>query len=118
MLTVEEAQQRILAELRPLGPERLPLADAAGRVGYADVHAARALPAFSNASMDGYALRAVDTTHQPCRLRVVDTIAAGRGDATPLPSGAAMRIFTGAPVPAGADAVVMQEHTHLDGPWV
>ncbi len=122
MLTLEEAQARMLACVPSLPAERLPLAAAARRVLAQDLHSNIDLPGFDNSAMDGYAVRADEvrdaTGHAPVRLRVVGTIAAGRvfdGAVTP---GTAARIFTGSPMPKGADAVVMQEDTRTDGEFV
>ncbi len=120
MLTPPEALARILSALgdvAPLPPERVPLAVAAGRALAADVHADRPLPPFDNAQMDGYALRAGDAGRAGARLRVAFEIFAGDGQDRPLPPGACARIFTGAPLPRGADAVEMQEEVTRRGAW-
>lgn len=106
MLAVADAQRAILARLAALGGEEVALARAHGRYLRAAARAGRALPGFDNAAMDGYAARAADL---PGTLPVVGTV--GAGDAAPaeVPPGAAVRIFTGAPLPRGVDAVVLQE---------
>ena len=115
VISVEEASARILAEIRPLEPERVPLVRALGRVCAEDIVATVTMPPWSNASMDGYAVRSADISPvlagKPVTLRVVATIAAGAFAPRALKRGEAMRIMTGAPVPEGADSVVRQEDT-------
>ncbi len=115
MLTVEEAQARILAEVAPLASEQVALDEALGRVLAADLVAPLDLPPFTNSSMDGYAVRAGDiqgaSAAAPVALRLVGQVPAGGVFAGTLAAGEAIRIFTGAPLPAGADAVVQQELT-------
>src|SRR5712671_6201991 len=116
MLTVAEASERILAEIRPLEVETVPLRRALGRVCAEDMAATVTMPPWSNSSMDGYAVRSADITPvmsgEPVKLRVVATIAAGAFAPRPLKRGEAMRIMTGAPVPAGADSVIRKEDTN------
>lgn len=113
MLTVEEARERILAHFAPLGAEDVPLNEALGRVLAGDAIAGEELPPFANSAMDGYALRAEDTRAAtdaaPARLRLAGEVAAGRVYAGEVASGEAVRILTGAPLPAGANAVLQQE---------
>jgi molybdopterin molybdotransferase len=115
MLTVTEASERILAEIRQLDVESVPLRRALGRVCAEDISATVTMPPWSNSSMDGYAVRSVDITPvmsgKRVTLRVVATIAAGEFAPRPLKRGEAMRIMTGAPVPEGADSVIRKEHT-------
>jgi molybdopterin molybdotransferase len=115
MLTVAEASERILAEIRPLGIEAIPLRQALGRVCAEDIAATVTMPPWSNSSMDGYAVRSADITPvmsgEPVKLRVVETVAAGDFASRPLKRGEAMRIMTGAPVPEGADSVIRKEDT-------
>jgi molybdopterin molybdotransferase len=115
MRTIDEALDRILEGIRPLGSERLPVQTALGRVLAEPFHARFDLPPCANSAMDGYAVRAADlagaSEDAPVRLSVVGTVAAGALGERPLAEGEAYRIFTGAPVPPGADAVVMQERT-------
>lgn len=109
MLTFEEALERLLAAAVPLGPERVPLEAACGRVAFEDVLAPDAMPAFDQSSMDGYALRVADLGDAaPWAIPVSGESAAGSAPAEHV-TGTACRIFTGAPVPRGADTVVMQE---------
>jgi molybdopterin molybdotransferase len=111
MLPLEDAQARILSAQRPLTAESVALLDAAGRVVAAPVHAVRPSPPFPNSAMDGYAVRAEDTASAPCDLPVAFTVAAGAGAPPDLERGQAARIYTGAMLPPGANAVVMQEET-------
>jgi molybdopterin molybdotransferase len=115
MLTVEQALLRVLAQAAPIDAvELISVLDAAGRVLAQPVVAAIDVPPMDNAQMDGYAVRAADITQLPQRLRVSQRIAAGHVG-TALAAGTAARIFTGASVPAGADAIVMQELTEAAG---
>jgi molybdopterin molybdotransferase len=113
--TVAEASERILADIQPLPAERVPLREALGRVLAADVPAPVSLPPWDNSSMDGYAVRAADVAgarqDAPAVLRVVGTIAAGGAAEYAVGPGEAVRIMTGAPLPAGADSVVRVEDT-------
>jgi molybdopterin molybdotransferase len=111
LLTFEEALREVLARVRPLAGETVPLAAAAGRVLAEDAIAAVDLPPFPSSAMDGFAVRAADT---PGRLPVVDRVAAGRPATRPLASGQAMAIATGGVVPEGADAVVPIERVVED----
>ncbi len=115
MLSVAEARARILEHFSPLGSERVPLSEAAGRVLAGDVLATTDLPPFSNSSMDGYTVRAGEaagaSANSPVRLAVSADIPAGSGAPGPLAPGTAARIMTGAPMPPGADAVVPVEET-------
>ncbi|NCT11482.1 MAG: molybdopterin molybdotransferase MoeA [Rhodobacterales bacterium] len=110
-LSVDAARLRAIAAACPVaGQEMLPVDQAVGRVMAAGVMAAHALPPFDNSAMDGYALRLSDLTGDgPWHLPVSARIPAGDARALTLAAGAAARIFTGAPLPFGADAVVMQE---------
>lgn len=115
MISVEEARRRLLAPLKPLGAEQVGLADAPGRVLAEDVAARRTQPPFAVSAMDGYAVRAADVVRVPARLRVVGSVPAGQAYPHPLNAGEAVRIFTGAPLPEAADAVVIQEDTSREG---
>ena len=103
LLTIEEALARILERARPLPPETVDLADAAGRVLVEPATARADLPPFPSSAMDGFALRAEDT---PGELPIVARIAAGHPSSSALPAGAAAAIATGGAVPEGANAVV------------
>lgn len=118
LLSVDQARERILSHFDPVTTEILPLAGCSHRVLAQDIVAANDLPPFDNSSMDGFAVRARDvedaTNESPRRLRVVADIPAGSHPTITLAAGEAARIMTGAPVPAGADAVVPVEDTNFD----
>jgi molybdopterin molybdotransferase len=115
-LTVAQALTAVLDGVSVLPAESVPLLEALGRVLAEPIQAQDSLPPFANSSMDGYALRAADirkaTVEQPAILRVVADIAAGGVSDTTITEGTAARIMTGAPMPAGADAVVPVEDTN------
>ncbi|MCW5697689.1 MAG: molybdopterin molybdotransferase MoeA [Bauldia sp.] len=111
LLPVEDARARILAGATPLPAERVALAAAHGRVLAAPVIARRTQPSFAGSAMDGYAVRSADLGPR----RVIGESAAGRRFAGRVGEGEAVRIFTGAPLPEGADAVVAQEEVKRDG---
>ena len=115
MLTVAQASERILAEIRPLGAESVPLRRALARICADDILATVTMPPWANSSMDGYAVRSADITAamsgEPVKLKVAATIAAGAFAPRELRRGEAMRIMTGAPVPDGADSVIRKEDT-------
>jgi molybdenum cofactor synthesis domain-containing protein len=115
VIPLADAQAHILASIVPLAPCRVSLAGAVGLVLAEDVVAAEPVPPFANTAMDGYAVRAGDTQNVPARLRVVDELPAGRAPARAVRDGEAIRIMTGAPVPDGADAIVMVESTRTEG---
>ncbi len=108
MLTVEDALARILSRADPVEVHSVPTIEAHGRILAADVIASLAVPPLDNSQMDGYAVRSIDVPAAGTTLPVSQRIAAGHVGAALEPRSAA-RIFTGAPVPAGADAIVMQE---------
>lgn len=114
-LSAREAALRIQAEVRPQPPLRVPLDDAAGMVLAEDAVSPLDIPAHTNSAMDGYATRADDvrgaSADAPVRLRVVEVIPAGRFPTRSIGPGECARIFTGAPLPAGADGVIRQEDT-------
>lgn len=116
MLPADEALKKILETIRPLErTEEIPLAQAAGRTLARDVVARVDLPPFDNSAMDGFAVRAEEvrgaSTRTPARLSVQALLAAGAEKGEALLAGQAIKIMTGAPVPEGADAVVMKEWT-------
>jgi molybdopterin molybdotransferase len=118
LLAFDEAKARLLASARTVAErETVDLADAFDRVLAEDLVSPMTVPPFSNAAMDGYALRAADAAIPGARLPVTQRVAAG-AVAHPLAPGEAARIFTGAQVPDGADAVVMQEDCVADGDHV
>lgn len=118
MIALVEAQQRILAAVAPLDPRAVAIADALGLVLAREVIAGEMVPPFANTAMDGFAVRAADTAgaseQSPAKLRIVGELAAGRAATIAVGEGEAVRIMTGAPVPAGADAIVMVERTRAD----
>jgi molybdopterin molybdotransferase len=117
MLAVAEAQEIVLQHARPLPPEAVPLGPSAlGLVLAEDVTSDLDMPPYDKALMDGYALRAADLSEGRGTLAVTEEITAGRTPQRAIGPGQAARIMTGAPLPAGADAVVMVERTRqLDG---
>ncbi len=118
-LSVAEAQRVILAAVEPLAPEVISTREALGRVLAEPVASSRTLPPADCSAMDGYALRAADlasaSPDNPCALRVAYEIPAGVSPERPIAVGEAARIFTGAPLPPGADTVVRQEDTERSG---
>jgi molybdenum cofactor synthesis domain-containing protein len=116
---LDETRTAILGAVAPLSAVDVPLADAVGLVLASDVVADEPVPPFANTAMDGYAVRAADTAgasaDAPVRLHVVGELPAGRAPTTPVGDGEAIRIMTGAPMPDGADAIVMVERTQRDG---
>jgi molybdopterin molybdotransferase len=111
MISVEEALTRLLALVEPLPPEQISLADGLGRVLAEEVAARRTQPPFAVSAMDGYAVRAEDLARIPVELRIVAEVPAGAGFGGHVGPGEAARIFTGAPMPAGTDTIVIQEDT-------
>ena len=111
MLPVEEAQQRVLAEITTLDAEDVAIEEALGRVLREDVIAPGDVPERDNSAMDGYAVRAEDVANAPVSLRVIDDLPAGRVTSTRVEPGTAIRIMTGALLPDGADAVAQVEIT-------
>lgn len=122
MISVEEARARILAAFAPLPGELVSLDRALGRVLAEDVTARVTQPPQAVSAMDGYAVRAAEVAEVPVRLRVVGAAPAGGAYAGSLGPGEAVRIFTGGPLPEGADSVVIQEDTRAGedarGAWV
>ncbi|MDQ1514234.1 MAG: molybdopterin molybdotransferase [Actinomycetota bacterium] len=118
MIPLEEAQNRILATVPRLPAATVALGDALGLVTVEALAATEPIPPFANTGVDGYAVRAADTAgatpESPVRLRIVDELPAGKAPTVPVGPGEAIRIMTGAPVPDGADAIVMVEDTSVD----
>jgi molybdopterin molybdotransferase len=112
MISVAEAQQRLFALAQPVAVEHLPLRDAAGRWAAAPVVALRTQPELPLSAMDGYAIRFADL---PGPWRVIGESAAGRPFAGSVAAGEAVRIFTGAALPAGADTILVQEEAARQG---
>lgn len=115
LVPVAEALERLLDGAAPLPGERIPLADAAGRVLAESVVALRTQPPFNASAMDGYAARAADVASAPAQLEVIGMAPAGRGFSGTVGEGQAVRIFTGAPLPDGADTIVIQENVRDRG---
>jgi len=113
---LEEVQAAVLRECLPLTPHAIDLQEALQCVTSMALEAEELVPPFDNTAMDGFAVQAADTTDPPVELKVVGTLAAGAdpGDVH-VGAGQAVRIMTGAPMPRGADAVVMVERTHTEG---
>ena len=115
---VDDALATVLDDLRPTAVEWVPLARANGRILAADLAARRTQPPFDAAAMDGWALIAADAAAPGARLKAIGESAAGCAFSGSVEPGTCVRIFTGAPVPPGADTVEMQEHTSRDGDTV
>ncbi len=115
MISVEEAQARVVAGVSVLPAETVPLTDAAGRVLAGPITARRTQPPFAASAMDGYAVRGEDVANVPVTLKQVGAVAAGGMHETAIQAGECVRIFTGAPLPDGADTVVIQEDTEANG---
>lgn len=115
MISVEQALAAILAQIKPLGTERVVISDSLDRVLAEDIIAPCNVPPFDNSGMDGYAVRHADIggacPERPVKLKIASDLPAGYTAAAPLKPGEAIRIMTGAPVPKEADTVIMQEDT-------
>lgn len=118
LISVAQALDHVLAHATTLPAEEAPLADADGRVLAYDLKALRTQPPADVSAMDGYAVRTADVAKAPARLKVIGEVPAGRPFNATIGAGEAARIFTGGFVPAGADTIVIQEHTRRDGDWV
>lgn len=119
-ISLDEARRRLQANVRPIARiDRIRLADAAGRIVASDVVSSFDVPPFARSAMDGYAVRATDVAatsrETPVTLRIVDRIYTGQLSAVTIEPGTCAEIATGAPLPAGADAVVMVEETTRNG---
>jgi len=115
LLPVKDAKQQILADVELTASETIELDAACGRVLASDLTAKRNQPPFNASSMDGYAVKAGDVANVPCTLTLIGEAAAGQAFNGEITSGQCTRIFTGAPVPKGADCVIMQENTKPQG---
>jgi molybdopterin molybdotransferase len=119
LMDIEDARRAVLERVSPVGTESVGIDDALGRVLAEDVSSAHAIPPFDNSAMDGYAVRAVDTEgaspEAPIVLEVVDESRAGAPATATAAHGEAIAISTGAPLPAGCDAIVRLEETELRG---
>jgi molybdopterin molybdotransferase len=118
LLPVAEAQQRIVEAVTPLPAEQISLSNGLGRVLAADVASRRDQPPMAVSAMDGYAVQAADVATLPATLKVIGYAPAGHAFDGTLGAGEAVRIFTGAPVPEGADTIVIQENTEQSGETV
>ena len=114
MISFDEAVSLVLAAARPIEGESVGIGEAFGRVLCEPVYAQMSAPPADTSAMDGYAVRDADLETLPARLRVIGESFAGRGHDGALENGGCVRIFTGAPVPAGADRVVIQEMVRRD----
>lgn len=115
LISVEDALARVLAGIAPLEPETVPIAEAHHRVLAAPVIAGRTTPPANVSAMDGYAVRAIDVAQIPVTVTLSGEAAAGRPYEGTLRPGETVRVFTGGVMPAGADAVVIQEDTRREG---
>src|SRR5688572_48581 len=116
LLAINEVERLIGERVTPVAEtETVALKDARGRVLAAGVAAPIDLPPFDNSAVDGYAVRHADLGKDETRLAIVDRLTAGRAAAQAVGKAQAIRIFTGAPMPAGADTVFMQEDVRVDG---
>ncbi len=111
MIPVAEARARILSAVTQVAAERVPVTEALGRVLAVDVTARTDQPPAAVSAMDGYAVRASDVDATPCELRVIGEAPAGHPFSGSVSAGETVRIYTGAPLPSGADTVVIQENT-------
>jgi molybdopterin molybdotransferase len=115
MISVDEALRIVLDNVAPLGVERAPLLGAAGRILAEEIRSPRDIPGFDNSAMDGYAVRAADiataSESNPVSLKVLETVGAGTMPTQRVEPGTAIRTMTGAPIAAGADAIVQVERT-------
>lgn len=116
LMTVAEAKARILRGVEPLPAGTVSIYEAGGRILAEGLKAKLTQPPFAASAMDGYAVRAADVAAVPVRLRVIGISAAGHGFAGSVGPQEAVRIFTGAPLPEGADAIVIQEDTKAEAP--
>ncbi|WP_075655458.1 gephyrin-like molybdotransferase Glp [Pseudochrobactrum sp. B5] len=115
LLPVDEALRLLLADKMPSGHEQVALHEAGDRVLATSIFASFNQPPFDASAMDGYAIRFADAEQLPVTLKVIGESAAGKGFDGTVRSGEAVRIFTGAPMPAGADTIVIQEDTQQEG---
>lgn len=118
MVTVDDARENVLAQVKVLAPLELPLTDAFGCVAAQDIVARTNLPAFASSAMDGFAVRASDvaaaTSTSPAELKIVGRSMIGHRPEATVGMGEAVQIATGAPIPAGADCIVPVENSEVD----
>jgi molybdopterin molybdotransferase len=119
MISVDQALRIVIDNVSPLAIERVAIVEALGRTLAEEIRSSRDIPGFDNSAMDGYAVRAADVTgateSNPVRLRVLETVGAGAMPTATVAPGTAVRTMTGAPVAAGADAIVPVERTRGEG---
>lgn len=119
MITVEDALEKILFHVHPLGTEKVSILEALGRVMAEDIYTNRDIPPLDNSGMDGYALRSEAvygaSADHPVRLKVIEDLPAGTISQKTIGEGEAIRIMTGAPIPKGADVVIPVEDTKKEG---
>ena len=122
MITVEEALEKILSHIQPLGSEKVSILEALGRVIAEDIYADRDIPPLDNSGMDGYAVRSEDIRNadqnHPVRLEVIEDLPAGFISTKTVGKKQAIRIMTGAPIPRGADTIVPVEETKKEDGFV
>ena len=116
LLAVSKALEQLLGSADVLKSESVPIGDAAGRILAKPIKALRTQPPFPASAMDGYAVRAADLESIPAELNVIGEAPAGHGFSGTVGAGEAVRVFTGAPVPEGADAILIQENAINSGP--
>src|SRR5258708_16962411 len=118
MISADMALEIVLENVGSLGIERAPILDALGRVLAEEIRSPRDIPGFDNSAMDGYAVRAADiaaaSEADPVKLRVIETVGAGRRPTRRLRAGEATRTMTGAPIADGADTIIPGERTRGD----
>src|SRR5215467_14015978 len=115
-MSVAAVKARILNNVEPLPGETVSIYEAHRRVIAQDLRATLTQPPFDASAMDGYAIRADDAAAAPVTLRVTGASAAGHGFTGTVGPGEAVRIFTGAPLPAGASTIIIQENTKVPAP--
>ncbi|SNZ07821.1 gephyrin-like molybdotransferase Glp [Cohaesibacter gelatinilyticus] len=118
LMKVEDALNHLLDGISNTKVQSVPLSEASGRILAQDMAATRNQPPFDASAMDGYAVKADNLKDLPAKLKVIGEVPAGHSFAGEMKDGEAVRIFTGAPVPAGADAILIQENTERDGDFV
>jgi len=122
MITVEEALDKILSHIQPLGFEKVSILEALGRVIGENIYTNRDIPPLDNSGMDGYAVRSEDIQNadqnHPVRLEVIEDLPAGFISTKKVGRGEAIRIMTGAPIPKGADTIIPVEYTKKEGGFV
>ena len=122
MITVEEALDKVLTHIQPLGSEKVSILETLGRVIAEDIYANRDIPPLDNSGMDGYAVRSEDIRNvsrdRPIQLKVIGDLPAGFISSKIVEKGQAIRIMTGAPIPKGADSVIRVEDTRNENGFV